>query len=297
MDDVGKLVLFRDIVTHGSFTGAAAARGLTHSTVSKHLKSLEAELGVTLLRRSSRRMSLTDTGQMVLQYSAQIGDRVDELRRRLEQLRGEVRGELKVSALVHVGRHLVRPALRTFLAQYPDVRITLELDDGPLALQRDGFDLAVRVGLPAEGALTARKLADNPVCIAASPTLLERISPPSHPSELAHLPTVAYRVPGLEITTWSYIDMGEIRTVTVSPTLRVGDGNTLLDAVSDGLGIGYLSAFAARDAIDDGRLVPLLTDFELPAYAPVFILHPSVDFLAPRVEAFKQHLLAAYVGG
>ncbi|MEM9459047.1 MAG: LysR family transcriptional regulator [Myxococcota bacterium] len=291
MEHVGKLVLFRDIVDQGSFTRAAAKWGLSHSTVSKHIRTLESALGVQLLHRTSRSMNLTEHGQLVYGYSRDVGASVEQLMLHLDEVRDEVRGQLRISCLRHVGRHLVQPAIARLMTRHPRIRVTLVLDDGPLAFHRDGFDLAIRVGRGAEGSLTARKLLDNPVCMVASPGLLERRGSPEHPRQLASYPTVAYVAGPLQITAWTYIDQGEYRTVQVDPGLCVDDGNGLLDAVRAGLGIGYLSAFAVREDLDRGTLVRVLPRFELPAYDPIYMLYAGSKYASPKLEALKHALV------
>ena len=292
MDDVGKLVLFRDVVDAGGFTPAAIRRGLSHSTVSKHVKSLEVSLGVQLLNRTSRSMSLTEAGRVVLGYSRDVGASVAALEERLDELRGEVMGELRIGCLLHIGRHLVQPAMQRYLAQHPRARIRLLASDGPLHFTRDGLDLAVRVGLDVESSLTARKLIDNEVQLVASPSLVSRIGAPSHPSALADLPTVGYRIGEVVIDAWRYEEGDEIRSVVVRPIAEVSDGNALLDLAIAGVGIAYVSAFAAREAIREGALVPILPELRLPAYDPVYLLSPGRAHRTLKVAAFETHLKA-----
>ncbi len=289
MDLADRLLLFADVVDAGGFSKAAARRETSHSTVSKHLKALEAELGVLLLQRTSRTMRLTDEGRLVLAHSRRIGDTLAALRAELDDLRGAVRGVVRVSSLVHLGRHLVQPAVARFLTAHPRARVDLTLDDGPLHFSRDGLDVAVRVGRRAEGSLIARKLADNPVCLVAAPSLVARCGPPTHPAGLADMPAVAYRAE-VQITRWSYLDGESIRSVEVDPVLRVDDGNALLDAVLDGLGVGYLSRFAARPHIERGALVELLPHVELPPYDPIFVIRAAADPAPPRVRVFEETL-------
>lgn len=290
MDNLGKLLLFRDVVDAGGFSHAAARRKLSHSTVSKHIKSLEAELGVSLLNRTSRSMSLTEAGSLVLGYSRRVGSSVEELRERLDELRGEVVGELRINSLVHVGRCLVQPAIASYVREFPRSRVQLFLDDGPLHFNREGYDLALRVGLHAEGSLTASKLVDNRVCIVAAPALIERWGAPSHPSELAELPAVVYHSPQFDISAWTYVEAGEFRTVEVQPVCEVNEGNALLELVLAGLGVGYLSAFAVEDCIRRGELVRLLPEVELPPFEPVFMIHAATEHPSLKLRAFKRHL-------
>lgn len=272
MDDVGKLVLFHEVVDLGSFSAAAARRGLGHSTVSKHVRSLESDLGVRLLHRTSRSMALTPEGAVVAETSRQVGRLVGDLQERLAAMEGEVRGRLRVQALVHVGRHLVEPALARLLAAHPGLQVELVLDDGPLRFTEGGFDAAVRVGLDAEASLSARKLCDNDVCVVASPALAASLPDLTHPRDLAHCPTVAYQAGNLAITRWRYREGAEVHAVSVPPRLRASDGNALLRAVLAGVGVGYLSRFAAAQALADGRLVALLPEHRFPAYDPVYVL-------------------------
>lgn len=296
MDDVGKLVLFRDVVETGGFSRAAERRGLSHSTVSKHVQSLERTLGARLLNRTSRTMSLTEAGRLVLTHSRSIGASVEALHASLDELRGEVLGALRIQSLVHVGRHLVQPAIATYLAAHPRARVELVLDDGPLHFTRDGYDLAVRVGLDAEGSLSARKLVDNGVLLVASPSLLDRIDPPTHPRDLASLPTVGYRAGAVVVNRWRYEEDGEVHAVAVAPVAEVNEGTALLDLAVAGIGIAYLSAFAAEAALRDGRLVRLLEDFPLPPYDPVYLLRASGGLPSLKVRAFEGHLRAVAAG-
>ncbi len=293
MDDLGKLLLFRDVVDAGGFSHAAARRGLSHSTVSKHVRSLETALGVQLLNRTSRTMSLTEAGAVVLASSRRVGASVDTLYEQLDALRGDVVGGLRVNSLVHLSRHIVQPAIETYLDAHPRARVELVVDDGPLQFTRDGFDLAVRVGRLAEGSLTASKLLDNDVCIAAAPQLLARIDAPHHPEDLARLPTVAYRSSQFDISTWTYVDAGSFRSVDVAPVCTVNDGNALLDLVLSGLGIGYLSAFPAAAHLRSGALVRVLPSYTFPRFDPVFMIHGSTEHPSLKLQTFKRHLMAA----
>lgn len=290
MDELGRLLLLRDVVDAGGFSHAATKRGVSHSTVSKHISALEQQLGVKLLNRTSRAMSLTEAGELVVACSRRVGESVDQLREQLDELRGEVVGELRVNSMLHVGRHLVQPAIERFVREFPRTNVQLVLDDGPLSFSRDGFDVAVRVGLHAEGSLTASKLMENEVCVVAARAFVERWGLCEHPTRLIDFPTIGYQTPEFDITVWSYIEDGEVRTIEVHPTCRVNNGNALLEFVASGLGIGYVSAFAARDGLRSGELVRLFPDIELPAFDSIFVLQSSGGYPSLKLKAFKRHL-------
>ncbi|MEM9064990.1 MAG: LysR family transcriptional regulator [Planctomycetota bacterium] len=290
MDDLRKLVLFRDVVSLGGFTAAARKWGLSHSTVSKHIKTLEQELGARLLERTSRTMRLTAAGEIAFEHSDQIGATYRDMRQRLDTSAAEVTGELRIGSLLHLGRDLLQPAVTSFLRAYPSARITTLLADDPLAFYRNELDLALTVGLPTEGTLIATRLLENRVCLAATPELLEQAGPLQHPDELARYPTVAYTNELARITSWVYTEDGQPRTVTVRPVLSTTDGNALLDAVRSGLGVGYLSAFSAWADLRSGRLVRVLPEFELPPYQPVYLLRAPSEYVPARIEAFREQL-------
>ena len=161
----------------------------------------------------------------------------------------------------------------------------------PVGARRPAFDLAVRVGLEAEGSLRARKLIDNEVCLVATPELIARAGELQHPDELARYPTVAYAAPKHDIRSWRYREQQEVRSVEVEPLLYVSDGNALLDAVKAGVGVGYVSAFAVQPELESGELVRVLPAFELPAYAPVYMLYAASDYTSPKLEALQRALL------
>lgn len=160
----------------------------------------------------------------------------------------------------------------------------------PLHFHLDGYDLAVRVGLDVEGSLAASKLVENDVCVVAAPSLVERLGQPSHPSALSQFPVVGYQSAQYNINAWTYVDGEEYRTVEVHPICRVNDGNALLELVIAGLGVGYVSRFAAREAIRRGELVELFDAFAFPAFEPVFMVHASTEHIPMRLKAFKSHL-------
>ncbi len=284
------LSIFRLVVDSGGFSGAARTLNVSHSTVSRRVRALEADLGFTLLNRTSRTMSLTDAGAIALDSGKQVAVTLDTLRSRLDELRGGVTGVLRVSSVVHLGPPLVQPAIESFLDEHPTAQVALALDDGPLDFTRRGLDVAVRVGLLVEGHLVATKLMDNAVCIVATPDLLRRTGHPRHPAELQHMPAVVYRSPDYDISTWAYREGDEVHTVSVEGRVTVDDGRTLLELVLAGLGVGYLPRTVAHPYLDDGRLVDLFPERELPDFEPVYMLRTPGTEPPLKVRAFERHL-------
>lgn len=291
MDHLGKIALFKDVVDCQSFSKAAIKRGLTHSTVSKHIKRLEELYDVRLLLRNSRTMSLTEPGRSVYNAAVEIQRALGNMESQLQEQSGLVVGELKVTCLFHLAPHLVQPAIDDFLKTHPQASVKLVLNDSPLAFSRDGFDAAIRVGLIAEGRLTARKIIDNEVILVAAPSLLEHHGSLSHPNDLAKYPTVTYVSGNISVDNWLFEEDGEIRSVRVYPRLTVNDGNALLAAARQACGVAYVTKFSAQTDLKRGDLVRVLPEFSLPNYAPVYLLTAPQEFPSPKVKAFKECLI------
>ena len=290
MDHLDRLLLFRDIVELGNLTQAAAKWKVTHSTVSKHLKALEQSLDLRLLHRTSRALRLTEEGKLVYKYALQLSQTHEELMDALDSRREEVRGHIKITSFVHIGRYLAKELFQPFSQRYPDVKFTWMLQDATLDMIRDGFDLAIRVGRLKDSSLIMRKLCRHPVCLAASPSFIQRYGNPERPKDIEDIPTVTYASKVTEVENWPYLKEGQQQTIQVRPILRVNDGNALLEVVKSGMGIGYLSMFAAQPAFQKGTLVPILPKLQLPDFAPIFVCYPGKQHIPLRVKVFLQML-------
>lgn len=299
MEEVDRLLLFRDVVETGGFARAAERRRIAHSTVSRQIRALEASLGVPLMTRTTRSKQLTPAGEVVVRHAKRMGAQLDELRAELEQLERLVGGELRVQSLVHVGAALVLPAVDRFAKRHPEVEVQLVLDDAPLEFSKAGLDVALTVGLPTSDQLVARRLCDNEVCLVATPGLVAAHGVPRHPTDLLSWPAVAYRSGKVQIASWPYVDGDQVRTLDVRPRLTVNDGVSLLDAVRRGHGVGYLSRFSLVDDLREGRLVELLPKVALPAYEPVYVVRSDRRLVSARVLAFEgclEEVVAAGAG-
>lgn len=281
-----KLLIFREVIKAGSFSGAAQRLGVRHSTISKKISALEKELGVLLLHRDSRKFQLTEAGKLILEDCSQLELTKERITNNLNRLKDRVIGTLKINSLVHVGRHWVQPAVNRFLAKYPEVRVVLSLDDRQINFFKEGFDLGIRVGLLPEPSLLSHKIADNPVNLAASKKFIDKHGFPKAVEDLGHFPVVAYATDWLEITSWTYLVGGKPQRIQVHPRLLVNEGNALLQAVKDGLGIGYLSRFAVVKEFKTGGLVQVLSQVRFPDYTPIYALYPALGFMPFKTKSF-----------
>jgi len=291
-DDLERILTFLDVVESGGFAKAAARRGVSHSTVSRHVQELEERLGVPLMTRTTRTKHLTSAGEIVVRGARDLRDRCAELAHELERTENIQGGTLRISALVHIGHALVMPAIEAFCAEHPDVEVDLRFHDGPLDFHEEGLDMALTVGPPTSSRLVVKKLCDNPVCIIASRELAAKRPAPEHPRDVLEWPAVAYRSGGLSVTEWPYEEDGALHALEIRPSIFVNDGVSLADAVRRGMGIGYVSRFSVIEELDAGALVDLLPEWHLPAYAPIYMVKADLSLVSARVEAMERHLRA-----
>jgi DNA-binding transcriptional LysR family regulator len=288
MDKLLAMRAFVETAEHGSIKQGAAALGKSAPTVVRMLAELERELGVVLLRRNTRRMSLTEEGDRYLDHCRGILAAVVEAERGLVAERGEPQGKLRITAPVLFGQLYVMPALVDFSRRYPAIQLDVLLVDRLVDLVAEGVDAAIRIGPMSDSLLVARTVGRMHRTVVASPEFLDRVGHPAHPTELASSPCVLYS----GITTsadWRFeeasADGGRHGfAVTVHSNFRVNQSAAAIQACIAGLGFGKFAAYQTAAAIAEGKLVPVLREFEC-APIPVTILYPQVRMMPPRLRA------------
>lgn len=289
MDRLEEMRTFAAVAEAG-VTGAAERLRLAPSAVSRRLKDLETRLGADLLLRTTRQMELTDAGRQFLRDCHRILEEVITAEARVSDVQSAPSGFIRIAAPLSFGITELQPALNTFLARYPDIRIDLDLDDRRVDIQREGYDLAIRIGTLEDSSLTARKLTSARLIAAASPAFLKKHGTPKSLADLGQLPALCYSVrarPEL----WSCRDAdGRRRSVTVKSRMLSTNGDVLRDAAIAGLGIVLQPEFLANRAIADGRLKKVLADHDW-SEVGVFALWPTRSYLPYRVRSLIDHLV------
>lgn len=281
------LRLFAAIADLGGITAAARKLGLTKSLVSRELAALEDQLGTRLVQRTTRRVSLTDTGELLATYARRVVEEMDNAEAAIEATRDHPRGDLKVSAPFSILRFVLVPRLAAFRAQYPDVRLSLDASLRVIDLIEEGIDIAIRIGELPPSSLVARRLATTPFILVAAPAYLERRGTPQAPRDLrAHEIINLKRDTGTEVWTLATRD-NQRTTVTVTPSIAVHDPGLILDLARQGLGIAPLPELYAAQALASGEIVRLLPSYTRGA-APIHAVYPSRRILAPKVRAFVE---------
>lgn len=270
-----QLLVFSAIVEHGSITAAARHLSLSKGVVSTHLRQLEETLGIQLLQRSTRRMSLTEVGSDVHAATAQIRAAVQNIEALVEAETGTAKGRLRVATTVDLAEVLVRPVVRTIRAAHPEISLELLVDDEPVDLIQERVDIALRVGLPADSALIYRPLIDAPEILLAAPKLAEEWSRVGTPGALSSAPWILHAQ--IDINTQDFVEpsTGARDRVTVAhPVVKSSSTRQMRSFALDGLGVCMMPSIFVRDELASGRLVQLLPNWRR-RLTKVYALTPS----------------------
>jgi len=275
---------FVRIVDEGSLTRAADSLGKALPTVVRSLATLEESLGVRLLRRTTRRMSLTEEGRIYVERCRRILADVAEADEALTSQQAEPRGELRVTAPVRFGELHVAPAVVRFLEAHPKVKVELLLLDRVVNLIDEGIDIAIRIASPADSTLVVTGVGEVRQVVCASPELLDRIGEPSHPSELAQQPTIYFQG-ATPAPLWTFAEAGRMFTVPIDAAFACNQAAASVEACAAGLGFGRFLSYQVDSLIAEGRLLRVLSAFELPPI-PVQVVFAHARLMSPRIRAF-----------
>lgn len=287
--DLTDIATFLRVAELGGFSRAAERLGVAKSVVSRRVSQLERGLGARLLTRSSKGAQLTDVGQA---YLARVSQSLAELEAAQEEVAvavSEVAGSIRLTAPLTFGVRHLAPLLARFATLHHRVELDISFDDRPVDLLGGGFDLAVRIGNLPDSALTARRLAPVHRVALASPDYLARRGRPERPRDLSHHDALLY-ANGPSPDRWRFRVGDRWERVRVQGRLRADNGDMLVAAAAQGLGVTILPTFIASDAIASGTLEPLLTDFPIedtglhavmpPGRSTTARVRALVDFLA-----------------
>ncbi len=270
------LQVFADVVDQGSFTGAADIRETNASYITRQIKKLESELKTTLLNRSTRAIALTESGRLVYENARQINELMRNVSTISEDYSGELRGTLRITSAVYLGRKLVFPVIERICDRYPDVNIELQLHDDQVDIIKDRFDLAIRVWKPRDVDLIGQKLMDVRFLLAAAPEFVQQHGMPTSLDDLRDLPAIVYGRKGHTNKTFSYFDdTGKLCSFDVNANLCINDAEQLNDCVMQGNRYYVPTNFMAAEKIRNGELIQLLPDLKIPVDEALYAVYPN----------------------
>jgi DNA-binding transcriptional LysR family regulator len=283
------------VVEQGSFARAAARLGISTSAVSRHVADLEAHLGVRLLNRTTRRLSLTEHGQAFHERTVQLLADLEEAESAVTAHALSPRGTLRLTGPITFGERYLAPAIAAFATLHPGLHFDVDLSDRAVDIVDEGYDLAVRIGPVGSTALIARTIGRTQLVCCASPAYLARHGAPATPDDLARHACLAYAYLA-DRDLWRFTDaQGEARAVRVSGPLGANSGRFLAAIAATGLAIALEPDFIVGDDIRAGRLVALLPGFRPPS-SPIYAVYPSRRHLSAKVRLFVDFLVARFAG-
>jgi DNA-binding transcriptional LysR family regulator len=290
------LTFFAAVAGAESLAGAARALDVTPSAVTQRLQQLEARLGVRLVDRAGRRLTLTDEGETLAAQGRALLDGLAALTERIGARRGAVGGHLRVLAPLGFGRRHVAPAAARFCAAHPDVTLDLALSDRLGRMPETSWDVAVHIGALRDSSLVAHRLGPNERFACASPDYVARHGAPATPAELRRHSCLALRENDEDVTLWRFrpaggAAAGPATPVRVQPRLASNDGDVVRDWALAGEGVIVRSEWSVADDLRAGRLVRLLADHTLPR-ADVVALVAARAGRSARTARFVEHLRA-----
>ncbi|NJA88428.1 LysR family transcriptional regulator [Rhodocyclus tenuis] len=287
MDRLDGMRIFVQVAEAGSFAGVAQRLNVARSVVTRQVAALEAHLGVKLLARSTRRLSLTSAGASYLEKCREILTLLELAEGGLHDEDRQARGHLRVTLPFSFGLHRLMPIFGEFSAEHPDISLELDFNDRRVNLIEGGFDLAIRIGERLDPGDVARKIGRSQSIVVASPAYLARRGRPQHPRELAAHDCFGYVLSSR--SNWSFIIDGQMQTFPIAGRIEANSGDALLAAAIQGLGITCAPTFIAEAAVRDGRLLRILDDFACPEFG-IYAVFPGNRYLPQRVRVLVDTL-------
>ncbi|GAB1621055.1 LysR family transcriptional regulator [Agarivorans albus] len=294
MDGFAAIPVFVAVVEHGGFSPAARSLGISKSAVSKRINLLEQQLGVKLLHRTTRKLSLTEAGKHYFEHAVKANNAAKDAQDAVAQLQGEPQGLLRINTPMSFGRLHIAPLIAKFLQRYPKITIDMVMDDKVVDLVAEGFDVAIRAGNLPDSSLIVRKLAPLKSVLCASPDYLKQHGIPQTIEQLAAHNCLQFSY-SRDVKEWTFMRDGQSQSIDVKGNYRVNNSEALREAMLQGLGVGRLPTFVAGPDIVAGRLIKLLDQYQMPNQS-IYAVFSERQFLPAKVRAFVdfaiEHLAA-----
>lgn len=284
--DIPHLKLFVRLAATRNISLAGHELGLSPAVASSYLSKLEAGLGVRLVHRTTRKVSLTEDGIAFLPHAEEVLMSVEAAQASIGKGNLAPRGTLKVTAPTSFGRMHLIPALKGFLARFPDLTVDFRFSDTIVDLVEGGFDVAIRNVALEDSTFTARRLAPDRRVLCVSPDYLVSHGLPQSPHDLNHHHCLNF----IGTESWTFSASGGLIQIRPTGRFRTDSGEALRDACVDGLGIAINSKWSAYQALQAGTLVEILQDFPLVTNTAIWAVYPSSRLLAPKVRVFIDYL-------
>ncbi|GEK14231.1 LysR family transcriptional regulator [Aliivibrio fischeri] len=278
MDFSNRLLLLLEVTELGSFTNVAEQKNLDRSVISKQISRLEEELGVRLLNRTTRSLSLTAAGNEMVSQAKLLRDLLNNTHRLAQNYHSEPRGVLRITSSMMFGRQYVQGAISVFQKQYPDVKCELRLEDRVVDIVQEGFDIGFRIGKPKNSSLISRKIARSRLLIVASPDFIQQHGKVETIEKLESLPATIYAAPGLFIDKFTYLDENKVeQQFHLNVAYKVNDVEMVVKSAVAGNTLAVVTAQMIENEIIEGKLIPIMTHLNLEDFGTFYAVYPHRD--------------------
>ena len=293
MDRLKQLESFAAVATKGSLTAAASAEGVAPAVIGRRIDALEHRLGVKLLVRTTRRITLTHEGSAFLEDCQRLLSDIANAEASVSAGGVKASGHLRITAPAGFGRRYVAPLVPRFLALHPEVSLSLNLSDRVVDIVNESYDCSVRVGDLPDSSLVSVRLADNRRLCVATPAYLKRAGTPKHPGELSRHECLTLSSDASQTRGWAFTVDGELVHLRPRGRLDCSDGQVLHAWCSAGLGLAWRSTWEVEQELNRGELVSVLDDFAAPPNG-IYAVFPHAKHLALRVRLWIDFLKHSY---
>lgn len=293
MDRYTEIRSFVLVAEKGSFASAAQIERVTPVVMGRRLDGLEERLGVRLMHRSTRGLTLTALGEQFLEQCRQLLRDFDSVESGISADRSSVRGHLVMSAPAAFGRRHIAPHAAAFRAAYPGLKLSFNFTDSVVDLVREGYDMALRIGEVTDPNYVAVQLYPNRRVVCGTPEYFERHGVPRTPEDLAGHNCLAFNLQGGQQRGWNFVREGRLTAVRVEGDLACNDGELLYKWVKEGLGIGWRSTWEIQAELKRGELVTVLDEFAAPSY-PIQAVYPQQRYLPAKIRHCIDYLKEIY---
>ena len=297
MDWMQPMRIFVSVVQNGSLSSAGRQLGLSPASVSRHIGALEESLGCRLVNRTSRKLTLTEAGEVYYAKVGEILQQIAEANDSVAELTSKPRGTLRVHSRVLVGHLHVVPVLPEFLARYPEVSVDLLMSNRVIDVVEQNIDVDIRIGKLVDSSLVARKLSSSERVVCAAPGYLDARPAVATPSDLAAHNCLTYRI-NVGRTVWRFLDGGGVlQEIPVAGNLTTDNGYALLSATLAGIGIALMPDWSVRDHLAAGRLRRVLPEYRVSHIEfdnGIYAVFQKSRYMSAKVRAFIDYLATAF---
>lgn len=293
MMDLNNITILNQVIDSGSFTQAATNLGMTKSTVSRKLAELEEHLGVKLITRSTRKLGLTQEGEIFYQASVKVLDIMQQTELELTANQNLIRGHLNLAMPVEIGHNVMSDYINSFLKRYPEVSVNVEMTNRAVDIIGDGIDLYVQIGEINDSSLVARTIDFSERIIVASPDYLNTYGAITSPEDLNSPHHQIKVVNAVKVPNLYFNQVDKAIRVNLPYRLKVNTITACKSACLSGLGIASLPEFLCREHIKNGELIQILPDWDLPK-AAISLVFPQNKLIPKRLRVFIDHVLERF---